>query len=156
MKEPEEIVLATHEHAPDIIPLMVDFNQAEGIRWRPDVMVPALHRLLNDQDLGLVLVASAGVRLVGYSLATFGYDIEFAGRDAFVTELFVESASRGQGRGRRLLESTMQHLHQRNVNAVHLVVRPDNQRARTLYESHGFKASPRILMTKDLNGDEPS
>ena len=150
MKPPEKIELATNEHAPDILPLMIAFNEAESIVWRPDVMVPALHRLLDDSNLGLVLVASTGPRLVGYSLATFGYDLEFAGRDAFITEIFVESASRGQGLGRRLLESTVQHLHQRRVHAVHLVVRPDNPRARALYESHGFKASPRILMTKEL------
>lgn len=154
MKDPAEILLATKEHASDILPLMVAFNQHENIIWRPNVMVPALHRLLGDHALGLVLVASAGPHLVGYSLATFGYDLEFAGRDAFITEVFVEPASRGQGLGRRLLESTVQHLRQRNVNAVHLVVRPDNSRARTLYESHGFKASPRILMTKALAPDE--
>lgn len=156
MNEPEEIVLATHEHAADMLPLMVAFNQHEGIVWRPDVMAPALHRLLDDQALGLALVAYVGPRLVGYSLATFGYDLEFAGRDAFITELFVEPASRGQGLGRRLLESTVRHLQQRNVHAVHLVVRPDNPRARSLYESHGFKASPRIIMTKMLTGDESS
>jgi len=149
-------VPATSEHAHDILPLMVAFNQAESIVWRPEVMVPALHRLLNDQNLGLVLMArsGAGPGLVGYSLATFGYDIEFAGRDAFVTELFVDAASRGRGLGRRLLESTLEHLRQRNVNAAHLVVRPENQRARSLYESHGFEVSPRILMTKQLTSGE--
>ncbi|HEY6728395.1 MAG TPA: GNAT family N-acetyltransferase [Polyangiaceae bacterium] len=148
------MLLATTEHAPDILPLMAAFNQAESIVWRPDAMVPALHRLLADPALGLALVAYAGPRLVGYSLATFGYDIEFAGRDAFITELFVESSSRGQGLGRRLLEATVQHLQQRNVRAVHLVVRPDNPRARSLYESHGFQASPRILMTKTFEPEE--
>lgn len=156
MTRSEAILLATHEHASDILPLMVAFNQHEGIVWRPDVMVPALHRLLDDGSLGLVLAAYVGPRLVGYSLATFGYDIEFAGRDAFITELFIEPASRGQGLGRRLLESTVQHLQQRNVLAVHLVVRPDNPRARSLYEAHGFEASPRILMTKALTSDEAS
>jgi ribosomal protein S18 acetylase RimI-like enzyme len=154
MKEPEEIVLATGEHAPDILPLMVAFNAAESIPWRSDVMVPALYRLLNDNSLGVVLIARVGPHLVGYSVATFGYDLEFAGRDAFITEIFVDVASRGQGLGRRLLESTEQHLRQRNVHAVHLVVRPDNPRARTLYESQGFKASPRIIMTKELDPDQ--
>jgi len=145
-------VQATSEHAHDILPLMVAFNQDESIPWRPEVMVPALHRLLNDKNLGLVLVARSGSSpgLVGYSLATFGYDIEFAGRDAFVTELFVESASRGRGLGRRLLEATLGHLRQNSVNAAHLVVRPENHRARALYESQGFHVSPRVLMTKHL------
>jgi len=156
MREPEEIVRATSDDAHDILPLMVAFNQDESIPWRPEVMVPALHQLLTDEKLGIVLIArsAAGASLVGYSLATFGYDIEFAGRDAFVTELFVDSAARGQGLGRRLLQSTLEQLRQRGVNAAHLVVRPENQRARALYESHGFEVSPRILMTKELTPGE--
>ena len=158
MKQPDEIVRARSDDAHDILPLMVAFNQAEIIPWRPDVMVPALHRLLNDDNLGIVLVArsGAGRSLVGYSLATFGYDIEFAGRDAFVTELFVDAAARGRGLGRRILASTLEHLRQSGVNAAHLVVRPENHRARSLYEGVGFQVSPRILMTKQLTPGESS
>ena len=154
MEVAEEIARAAMEHADDILPLMIAFNQVEGIPWRPEVMVPALHRLLDDEHLGMALVARAGSRLVGYSVATFGYDLEFAGRDAFITEIFVDSRARGRGLGRSLLTSTVRHLRQRGVNAVHLVVRPENQRARSLYETHGFKASPRIIMTKDLSLEE--
>lgn len=154
MTNSEEILLATPDHASGILPLMEAFNQSESIVWNPDVMVPALQRLLDDLNLGLVLIARVGPRLVGYGLATFGYDIEFAGRDAFITELFVEPERRGQGLGRRLLEATLQHLRQRGVGAAHLVVRPDNLPARSLYDSHGFETSPRILMTKELPGHE--
>jgi len=37
-----------------------------------------------------------------------------------------------------------------NTNAVHLMVRPENERARSLYESCGFQVTPRIMMTKHL------
>jgi ribosomal protein S18 acetylase RimI-like enzyme len=135
-----------------MVPLIVAFNEAEGIVWRPEVMLPALRRVLTESELGLVLVtrAGAGGELVAYSLATFGYDLEFAGRDAFVTELFVEPRSRRRGLGSRMLQSTIEHLRQRDVNAVHLMVRPENQRARSLYQKLGFKVSPRIMMTREL------
>jgi ribosomal protein S18 acetylase RimI-like enzyme len=48
----------------------------------------------------------------------------------------------------------MQQLRERNVNAVHLMVRPDNERARSLYLSRGFREAPRIFMTKRLVADE--
>lgn len=104
----------------------------------------------------MVLVArdrSSG-ETTGYSLATYGYDLEFGGRDAFITELFVEESVRGRGLGRRLLDATVQQLRERNVNAVHLMVRPDNARARSLYLGRGFREAPRILMTKRLVPDE--
>ncbi len=48
-------------------------------------MVPALHRVLNEENLGLVLVARAGEgqAVVGYSVATFGYDLEIRGPRCF-------------------------------------------------------------------------
>src|SRR6188768_2745599 len=96
-----EIVPACIEDEAKIVPLMIAFNQAEGIVWRPEPMRAALRRLICEPDLGVVLVGrdvSAGA-VVGYSLATFGFDLEFAGRDAFITELFVEDAFRKRGTG---------------------------------------------------------
>jgi ribosomal protein S18 acetylase RimI-like enzyme len=156
MENPEAIALARIEDAPAIVPWMAAFNEAERIPWRPELMVPALHRVLNEENLGLVLVARAGEgqAVVGYSVATFGYDLEFAGRDAFVTELFVKPEARRRGLGRRLLEATLEQLRQRGANTVHLMVRPDNQRARALYERLGFEVSPRVMMTKELPPDK--
>jgi ribosomal protein S18 acetylase RimI-like enzyme len=152
-----EIVLAGAEDEQGIIALMIDFNQAEGITWEPESMGAALHRLLRERDLGLVLVArdEASRLMVGYGLATFGYDIEFAGRDAFITELFVTQAARGRGLGRALLDAMTEELRLRETKAVHLVVRPENAAARALYESRGFRVSPRLLMTRRLaDGEE--
>lgn len=145
-----DILLAGIGDEPEIAPLMEAFNQVEGIVWRPEPMRAALRRVLSESELGLVLVARdrSSRAVVGYGLATYGYDLEFAGRDAFITELFVSAPIRGHGLGRRLLESLVQRLREHGVNAAHLMVRPENERARALYESHGFHASPRIMMTK--------
>jgi ribosomal protein S18 acetylase RimI-like enzyme len=135
-----------------ILPLMVEFNRVEGIAWKPEPMTAALRRLLREPELGLALVArdAASPALAGYAIATFGYDLEFAGRDAFVTELFVSPPFRQNGVGRRLVEATAGALRERGARAVHLMVRPENERARALYARLGFTLSPRILMTREL------
>src|SRR5215211_7494836 len=94
-----DILCAGLDDEPDLAPLMAAFNQTEGIVWKPESMLSALRRILCGDDLGLVLVARdrSSRAIVGYGLATFGYDLEFAGRDAFITELFVEPANRGRG-----------------------------------------------------------
>lgn len=151
MKPPSvDIVRATIEHAPRIVPLMHAFNEAEKIAWRPDTMIEALRRLLREPALGLGVVARErdSAAMVGYGLATFGFDLEFAGRDSFVTELYVEPVRRGLGIGRDLLEAMVRELGEAGANAVHLMVRPENEKARTLYESHGFHEVPRLLMTR--------
>jgi ribosomal protein S18 acetylase RimI-like enzyme len=135
-----------------LLPLMIDFNRAEGIRWNAEPMIAALRRLLRNPDLGLVLVAREheARTIVGYAIATFGYDLEFAGRDAFVTELFVRPTHRRNGLGRKLLASLIEALRARDTKAVHLMVRPDNELARSLYVAAGFVVSPRIMMTREL------
>jgi ribosomal protein S18 acetylase RimI-like enzyme len=150
---PDYVVESARLHDQDaIVPLMIEFNRAEGIAWRAELMTAALRRLLCEPELGLVVVARDGESrvLAGYAVATFGYDLEFAGRDAFVTELFVSEPLRRQGLGRALLASLMDALRARTVMAVHLMVRPDNAPARALYENLGFALSPRVMLTREL------
>lgn len=145
-----EIVPAKTADEEAILPLMEAFNRAEGIAWRPVPMGAALRRLLGEPGLGLVLLARDGTSraAAGYCLATFGFDIEFAGPDAFITEIFVTPACRNRGWGGALLDAAIDRLRRGGARAVHLMVRPENRRARALYEKRGFVTAPRIMMTR--------
>ena len=151
---PPTLRRAVLSDADAILPLMEAFNAHELIPWRPGPMGAALREFLRDPSLGLGLVAerqdAPQPEIVGYGLATFGYDIEFAGRDSFVTELFVAPAFRGQGLARKLLDGLVAELRAAGIHAVHLMVRPENEAARALYETLGFKVIPRLIMTKPL------
>lgn len=151
-----DITLASACHEQDILPLMIAFNAAEHITWQPETMASALRELLQRSELGFVLLArdSISQACVGYSVATHGFDIEFSGADAFITELFVEQSFRGRGIGRELLEAAICALRERGSRAVHLLVRPENQSARSLYDQSGFQVVPRLLMTKSLVNEE--
>ena len=83
-------------------------------------------------------------------IATFGHDLEYAGRDSFLTELFVRPARRGAGEGRRLLLAITEQMRKDGAVAMHLAVRPTNRRAWRLYHSSGFDRLPRIVLTKRL------
>lgn len=135
-----------------ILPLMEEFNAEESIPWRPSVMIPALRRLLDEPSIGMLLIAREPAigTVVGYGVATFGFDMEFGGRDAFITEVFVHSSFRRRGVGRALLDALTNRLRADGAGAVHLVVRHENTQARALYEAQGFAAVPRLLMTKSL------
>src|SRR5207248_8542832 len=88
--------------------------------------------------------------VVGYAVGTFGYDLEFAGPDAFVTELFVNPRHRRAGLGAQLLDATVSALREAGALAVHLLVWPRNERARRLYARAGFEEMPRLVMTRVL------
>jgi hypothetical protein len=50
-------------------------------------------RALAEQDLGQVWVLVRDHQPAGYMVITFGYSLEFGGRDAFIDELFVEPSA---------------------------------------------------------------
>jgi ribosomal protein S18 acetylase RimI-like enzyme len=135
-----------------LVAMMGAFSRADHVPWRPARVVPALRRLLREPRLGRVLVAQdrASGQLRGYVIGTFGYDLEFAGRDAFVTEIFVRPRDRGTGEGRRLLQAITETMRRAGAGAIHLAVRPANRVARRLYESAGFVPIARTVLSKRL------
>ena len=135
-----------------LLVMMRTFNRAESVVWRPRRVAPALRRLLHEPRLGLVVVIDGPKRgsLAGYAIGTFGYDLEFAGPDGFVTELFVRPAHRARGEGRRLLDALTERLRAEGAGAVHLLVWPENHGARRLYARAGFAEVRRLVMTKAL------
>lgn len=64
-------------------------------------------------------------------------------------------SARGRGIGSSLLDAMVDSLRASGVNALHLMVRPDNERARALYKKRGFQVAPRIMMTRRLAPEAP-
>jgi ribosomal protein S18 acetylase RimI-like enzyme len=159
--EPDERFQLRPAHRDDsveLMKLMVKFNRSEGIPWRPKRVAPALHRLLDDVRLGRVLLAFdlRDSSLVGYCVATFNFDLEFAGLDAFVTELFVAERCRGSGLGRLLLEAMATRVRTDGAMALHLLVSPENVLALRLYRGAGFVEVPRLMMTRTFPKERSS
>lgn len=61
----------------------------------------------------------------------------------YVSELAVAPDNRGQGHGRALLARALAALRARDADAVELEVVADNDRARSLYETLGFRVVDR-------------
>ncbi len=124
-------------------------NADEGIEIEDAALEPAIRRLLADPGLGGCWLIERGGEPIGHAVVTFGYDLEFGGRDAFLTELWVDPAERGRGAATAALALLDGELRALEVRALHLGVRPENPAVR-LYERAGFVASPRIFMTRRL------
>lgn len=139
---------ATLDDVPVLLPRMRALNAHEGITISNEAHEAALRRLLAAASLGGVWVIEDG-GVIGYAVVTFGYDLEFGGRDAFLTELWIDDAARGHGAGTAALALLDGELRTRDVRALHLQVRPDNPALR-LYERNGFERSPRLTLTRRL------
>jgi ribosomal protein S18 acetylase RimI-like enzyme len=134
----------------DLLPRTRALNAHEGIAIDPSELEDALDRLLRDPSLGGAWLIERDGRVIGSAIVTFGYDLEFGGRDAFLTEIWVDPPERGSGAGAEALRLLAPELRARGVHALHLGVRPENPAMR-LYERAGFVAVPRVLMTQRLD-----
>lgn len=147
---------------PAILPRTRALNAHEGIDVAPTALEAALRNLLAEPAHGGVwLIENAAAAasptaphdsaaaVVGYAIVTFGYDLEFAGRDAWLTELWVDEPARGTGAGTAALDQLDAELRPLGVRALHLQVRPENPALR-LYERAGFERSPRYVLTRKL------
>ena len=112
--------------------------------------MPALRVLLADISLGAVWLLEHEGRIAGYAIVTFGFDLEWGGRDAWLTELWINTEARGEGLGRAALAAVEREAARLGAHALHLMVRHENVRARGLYQSAGFEAPRRETLTKRL------
>jgi ribosomal protein S18 acetylase RimI-like enzyme len=134
--------------------MMEDFNRAEGIAWNPAIMGASLRELLGNAALGQVLLFEETGALLGYAVLTYGYDLEFGGRDGYLTELYLRPEYRGRGLGTWALAQIEQRAREAGVRALHLMVRPQNAPALALYRRAGFSEPPRLFLTKPLRSSE--
>jgi ribosomal protein S18 acetylase RimI-like enzyme len=142
---------ATVDDVDALLPMIRELFRDESIAWDVERTRVGLAKLLGDAELGRVLIAKHGRFVCGYAIVTWGYDLEFAGRDCFLTDIFVVPELRAQGVGARLLAAIEQAAREAGAGALHLQVRADNPDARRLYERAGFQASPRIFLSKTLS-----
>ena len=147
---------ATEADLPRLLPMMLDFNRLEAIPWTFERGEKALRNLLGNNELGYVGLAEVDEATSGYFVLTFGYDLEWDGRDAFLTELYLRPEARGGGLGRLLLKAAEDTALSRGARALHLMVRPENAPALALYLKVGFREPPRRLLTKPLGGEPGS
>lgn len=134
-----------------LLPLVEAFQVYERIPFDPATARRSLARLLEEPSLGQVLLAEEDGAAIGYAILTYGYDLEFAGMDAYLTDIYLEDSARGRGLGQWLLGEAERAARAADVKALHLLVAPQNQRAHHIYHRAGFQVSPRLFLTKLLS-----
>ena len=109
----------------------------------------AFRRLLEDPQFGRVWVIFGDGTPVGYSVLTFGFSIEFGGRDAILDEIYIKEGYRHRGLGGQALRLAEDACRELGVRALHLEVERSNTTAQKFYRAHGFIDHDRYFMTKN-------
>ncbi|HEY0083936.1 MAG TPA: GNAT family N-acetyltransferase [Pyrinomonadaceae bacterium] len=159
---------ASDSDADELVELMREFYAFEHIAFDEGAARRALRQILRDGVLGVIYLIRAAaheaqeqaqvveqaheeqVEVAGYLVITFGFSLEFHGRDAFVDELFLRERFRGRGIGRACVEFAAEVCRAKGIAALHLEVERANTRAQALYRRSGFRDHDRYLLTKWL------
>lgn len=150
-----QIIEASAGTIEPLIEMMREFYVFEKLSFNEGKLRSLLSDMFKDKTLGRIYIAKAGNQYAGYSILTFGYSLEYYGRDALVDELYVREAYRGKGIGGSLLSRFEEICMEQNIYALHLEVDHTNYNAQEVYRKKGYKDHDRYLMTKWLRGVEP-
>jgi ribosomal protein S18 acetylase RimI-like enzyme len=133
-----------------------DITAAEHV-WRESVtardgkapsaeVVKVVHRVLRSPETGL-FVADEGTRLVAMACTVAGRDEngQVVPGVCHLQMIFVLPDAAGAGIGSRLLRFVLADAAARGMRKVQLWVREDNERARSLYERHGFAPTGSVV-----------
>ena len=134
-----------------LLTMMREFYAHEDLSFDEAAAGQTLDGILGNAAFGRVFLICADETVAGYTVLTFGYSLEFHGRDAFVDELFLTEPFRGQGIGGHALEFLASVCRENGVAALHLEVERKNLSAQSAYRKFGFEDHDRYLMTKWLN-----
>jgi ribosomal protein S18 acetylase RimI-like enzyme len=142
--------LANTSDANLLINLMREFYTLEHLKFDEQVARRALQQILNDRKFGMVHLVSIGNEVIGYLVLTFGFSLEFDGRNAFIDELYLREEYRGRGIGKESLRFVEALCQREGVKALHLEVERGNTRAQAVYRQAGYQDHDRYLLTKWL------
>jgi GNAT superfamily N-acetyltransferase len=147
--------LATPADEDLLVELMREFYLIEHLPFDEQVVRKGLREILAQRIYGLIhliRVDGHASDVAGYMALTFGFSLEFHGRDALIDELYVREAHRGKGLGRAALELAEEVCRREGVAALHLEVDRVNVRAQEIYRKAGYRDHDRYLLTRWLDG----
>jgi ribosomal protein S18 acetylase RimI-like enzyme len=132
----------------EVLALMRQYFAYDDISFDEPAVRLGLTELLARPELGWAFIAAESTAVVGYAVATLGFDLEFGGRQATLTDLYVDSKFRRAGIGRELLRLVERTCMSAGVRALELQAEVDNEEARAFYGANGFLEHSRIPMSK--------
>jgi ribosomal protein S18 acetylase RimI-like enzyme len=141
---------ATLEDVPKLLRFVRAYYLFDDIEYDEERVRRGLKTLVGDATLGGAWLVLENDAPGGYFVMTFGFDLEFGGRVATVTELYFDGSFRRRGLGRRTLNFAEKIARDAGAHAVELQVTHGNTEALAFYERVGFTRHDRIPMSKPV------
>ncbi len=140
--------LATDADADLLLEMMQEYYRFDGHAFDKPKAQSALLNFLRDPSFGRAWLICEQQTPVGYVVLTFGYSLEFLGRDAFLDEFYLRESHRGRGWGRQALDYVEEQARNFEIRSIHLEVVQENGFAKEFYRRRGYLDHRHSLMSK--------
>ena len=80
-----------------LLVLIEEYYAFDGLEFDGEVIRKGLEQLLDHPEYGQAFLIESDGSVAGYAILTYAFDLEFGGRQAFITDLFLRAEYRGQG-----------------------------------------------------------
>jgi len=142
-----QLRIATSGDLTLLVDFMRQFYAIDNYPFDAQIACQVMQQIVEDDSLGRVWLIDYAGAAIGYVVLTFGFSLEYRGRDAFIDELFLLDAYRGQGLGTQILQFVLDACPALGIHALHLEVEHSNVAGQRLYRKHGFIEHDRHLLT---------
>ena len=142
-----EITLATASDVPALCELLsLLFSQEADFQPDYEAQRRGLMQILDNPDVGLILVARQKNQIVGMVNLLFTVSTALGERVALLEDLVIAPNQRGNGIGSQLLKQTIETARLHNCHRITLLTDLANESAQRFYRKHGFSFSAMIPM----------
>ncbi len=131
---------------PAVLDMMQDFYAIDGYPIDIAHSQKLWEQFISDEKLGKSWLITFEGEPVGYLILTFIFSFEYAGRIAFLDELYIKEDFRGEGIGKKAIAFVKEAAADYELALLYLEVEPHNTAAQQLYLSSGFSKHKRSLL----------
>ncbi len=136
----------TENDIPIILPMMETFYAIDGYPIDSEKSKALFKTFIADENLGKAWLIYNNGQPAGYVILTTIFSFEYGGKIAFIDELYIKEAFRGQGIGKASVTFLKEQATKMGLKLLYLEVEHHNSNAQELYLKAGFTIHNRRLM----------
>ena len=131
----------TASDLPELMPMMRGYCDFYRVDPPDDRLLSLVNALIENPDEGVQLIARGDGAPLGFATIYWSWQTLYAARVGVLNDLYVESAARGTGTGRALIDRGLALCRDRGAEKLVWETAPDNATAQRLYDGIGAAKS---------------
>jgi GNAT superfamily N-acetyltransferase len=135
------IETVTASDLPELMPMLRSYCDFYRVDPPDDRLLALANALIENPDEGVQLIARGDGTPLGFATIYWSWQTLYAARVGVLNDLYVESAARGTGTGRALIDRGLQLCRERGAEKLVWETAPDNATAQRLYDGIGAEKS---------------